>query len=68
MYQSVEMRCTFVGNIPVPKPFREHMFMREWFDAEPIGVDPLTLKKVYFGDGCELACLLEDDPALNIPF
>jgi hypothetical protein len=68
MYKSVEMRCTFVGNIPVPKPYRQHMFMREWFDAEHIGIDPLTQGKIYFGDGCELACALEDKPELDIPF
>ncbi|MEA5595667.1 hypothetical protein [Rivularia sp. UHCC 0363] len=70
MYKSIETHWTMVGNLPIPKPYRQHMFMGEWFDAEPIGIDPLTLEKIYFGDGFELACTLKDKPDLefDIPF
>lgn len=63
-------RTLEVGNIPAPKQYKDHYFLDMLIYAEPVGVDPLTKNKVYWGEGSELACLLCDNPQLpeNMPF
>lgn len=36
--------------------------MDTYINAEPVGIDPLTNQPIYWGDGHEIACLLEDYP------
>lgn len=60
---------TLNGCLPPPKNYRDHWFMDMYIDAEPIGIDPLTNQSIYWGDGYEIACLLEDKPNEDdIPF
>ena len=35
-------------------------------EPKPVGIDPLTGDRIYFGDGHNIACLLED--INSIPF
>lgn len=69
-YEEFFLRTLEVGNIPAPKKYRDHYFMDMLIYAEPVGVDPFTENKVYWGEGSEIACLLCDNPSLpeNIPF
>jgi hypothetical protein len=57
-----------VGNLPVPREYRDHSFMDMDIDAFPVGQDSVTGWNVYWGEGHEIACLLSDRPKLDIPF
>lgn len=63
--------ATLKGCLPTPRNYYGYWFMDMWIDSEPVGYDPLTGHAVYWGDGHEIACLLEENPALvefEIPF
>lgn len=64
------MHIQEVGNLSAPKQYRDHWFLDMLIAAEPVGIDPETKCKIYWGEGIEIACLLSDNPELpeNIPF
>lgn len=60
------MYITHVGNLAIPKKYRGSWFMDMEIEPKPVGIDPLTGDRIYFGDGHNIACLLED--INSIPF
>lgn len=68
--QHPDLTIDCVGNLRPPKIYRGHTFMDMPIDALPVGLDPLTQQKIYWGDGHEIACVITEDHPSNqeIPF
>ena len=48
-----------VGSHVAPAKYRTRMFMDMVLEAEPVGTDPATGEKIYWGEGHEITCAVE---------
>ncbi|MBR8839515.1 MAG: hypothetical protein DSM106950_37315 [Stigonema ocellatum SAG 48.90 = DSM 106950] len=58
----------FVGNLKPHPPYRNYWFMDMEIEAEPIGFEPLTNQAIFWGEGCQIACQIDDRFNEDIPF
>lgn len=55
MKQKIQIVETQEGLLPPPREYFGYWFMDMWIDAEPVGTDPLTGHRIYWGDRHEIA-------------